>query len=160
MKNIDLRQIATWVKSNLGLVYTFGSLLYCLKKLSMDIIRDYNRDPIRTTIEMQRHHRDIWLHPSRDLLQIDIFHLEFLSRHRVIFLEHKERVESPESVLRKKSEHIAKVSRIRTEFRENTLKEHLVSLCQPVPQTPPPEERRIQTIITFWSLFEKLWAQT
>ena len=75
VKNFDFEQIATWVKANLGLCLWIPIVIP--KRTLYGPNKDYNRDLIRIVMGMQRHHAEVCLHPSRDLLKINIFHPDF-----------------------------------------------------------------------------------
>ena len=75
MKKHNFSQIAIMVKSNLGLCLWIPIAIS--KGTLYEPSKDYNRDLIRIVMGMQRHHAEVCLHPSRDLLKINIFHPDF-----------------------------------------------------------------------------------
>ena len=88
-----MKQIATWVKSNLGLCLWIPIVIP--KGTLYGPNKDYNRDLIRITIGVQSHHADIWLHPSSNSLQMDFYPV--FSWQGMMFLLRKKRAESPET---------------------------------------------------------------
>ena len=74
-KKIILSKSRSWVKANLGLCLWIPIVIP--KGTLYGPNKDYNRDLIRITIGVQRHHAEVCLHPSRDLLKINIFHPYF-----------------------------------------------------------------------------------